>query len=71
MAANNQRKLASIKEAAVICGVARETLHLWIRKGRLKVRGHGQVRNIRTSLVDLAEAAALVEAIPRGRPKKG
>jgi hypothetical protein len=67
----NERKLLPIQDAAKVCGVCRKTLHNWIRNGRLKIRGHGMVRNFQTSLVDVAEAAALVENVPRGRPKQG
>jgi excisionase family DNA binding protein len=60
---NLKKDFITIKEAAEILGVSRDTLRRWDRAGKLKTRRH-PMNNFR--IYDPAEVEALRKAVLRG-----
>lgn len=61
---------ASLSKAAESAGINRNTIARWVQTGKIKSRP-GQVRNLVTVLVNLAEVRKRVAAgVHPGRPRK-
>jgi hypothetical protein len=59
-----------LSKAADIVGVHRMTLGRWVRTKKLRTRS-GQVRNLKTTLVNVEEVRRLVgSGLAPGRPKR-
>jgi len=61
---NSKKEVITIKEAAEILGVSRDTLRRWDKAGKLKTKRH-PMNNFR--IYDPAEVEALRNAIVEGK----